>query len=397
MRYLFQKVSLRQWFGEKTRSREGLTLVEVLVALVIALILGAGVYQIFSGTQRTFAVNTALGHLQDEGRFAMSILRSEIRGSGYMGCQSDNFVTLLAVDIAENPVLNFRQAIYGLEAKDDGWIRSGGGGSGGIPVDPTAEGLQEFNLTDPVPLKGSDILVVRGVRSSMPERRLKDDDNYLTMQDILNLDSDYPVSLAPGGGDVLVASSCKDSVLFESNAYQSSSPSISVVDRPGTAATPGNSSNEFGAGFDKSGTVLVPQTQIFYVGEQEDGEPGLFRKIIGSGTHADGGFHYDTKSELVASGVERFLVRYYAEGTDQHGNAFRNLYVPASEILGWHAVRSLRIGLLVRSGEIADNLTPPDSGEYYVSGDEDVDFEAPGDRRLRMVFSGTVTLRNRSR
>lgn len=398
---------MRQGLGAKNGNQAGLTLVEVLVALAIALILGAGIYQIFAGTQRTFAVNRNLGALQDDGRFAMYVLRSEIRGAGYMGCQSENFISLLSVDIADYPTLNFRRAIYGLEADGAGWKDSNG-----AAVDPTATGLAGLNLANPAPLAGSDILVVRGVRPFLPERKVNDDPSYLTTQDSIELipapgDPGYtpptppdpipptPPAFAGGGGDVLVAGSCKQSLLFESNAYASNT--IQVRPRAATATTPGNSSNEFETSFEKGSTVLIPQTQIFYVGAQDNGEPGLYRKIIGSGLTDTGGFTLSAQPELIASGVERFLVRYYGEGVTEFGATIVDPYDPASEVSDWGNVRSIRIGLLMRSEQESDNLTTPDTTQYYVSGDDEYDFEAPGDRRLRMVFTGTITLRNRVR
>lgn len=409
MRYFFKKFFLRQGLGAKNGNQAGLTLVEVMVALVIALILGAGIYQIFAGTQRTFTVNRSLGTLQDDGRFAMYVLRSEIRGAGYMGCQSENFNNILSVDIADYPTLNFRQAVYGLEADGTGWLDNKG-----VTINPSLTGLKELNLTNPTPLPGNDILVVRGVRPFLQERKVSDDPaDYLTTEKEIKLapapgEPGYtppdpptptppsPPPLADGGGDVLVAGSCKQSVLFESKSYSGNLIKV-VAGVPAPPSSIGNSTDEFGTSFEKGSTILIPQTQIFYVGAQENGEPGLFRKIIGSGLNEGGGFSLTTQPELIASGVERFLVRYYGEGVNEYGASYIDPYESASKVDNWANVRSIRIGLLMRSEEVADNLATLDTAKYYVSGDDDYDFEAPGDRRLRMVFTGTITLRNRVR
>jgi type IV pilus assembly protein PilW len=61
----------------------GYTLVEILVALVIALFLLGGLLTLVSGTRRTNANQTALTQLQDNQRLAMSLLNDVIQHAGY--------------------------------------------------------------------------------------------------------------------------------------------------------------------------------------------------------------------------------------------------------------------------------------------------------------------------
>jgi type IV pilus assembly protein PilW len=61
----------------------GFTLVEILVALLIALFLLGGLITLVAGTRRTNANQTALTQLQDEQRLAMSLLNDVIQHAGY--------------------------------------------------------------------------------------------------------------------------------------------------------------------------------------------------------------------------------------------------------------------------------------------------------------------------
>lgn len=65
------------------RHQHGLTLVEILVALVISLFLTAGVIQLFIGTKQTYRFHDALSRLQENGRFALDRMTWDIRMAGY--------------------------------------------------------------------------------------------------------------------------------------------------------------------------------------------------------------------------------------------------------------------------------------------------------------------------
>jgi len=61
----------------------GYTLVEILIALLIALFLLGGLLTLVTGTRQTNANQTALTQLQDEQRLAMSLLNDVIQHAGY--------------------------------------------------------------------------------------------------------------------------------------------------------------------------------------------------------------------------------------------------------------------------------------------------------------------------
>ena len=75
------------------------------------------------------------------------------------------------------------------------------------------------------------------------------------------------------------------------------------------------------------------------------------------------------------------------DGTNGDGTANRYLSFGASD-LNMDRVVSLRIFLLVRS--LNDNLTTEPSAYFFVTQEP-----APDDKRLRKVFTTTITLRNK--
>jgi type IV pilus assembly protein PilW len=63
--------------------QRGYTLIEILVALLIAIFLLAGLFTILQNTRRSSSNQTGLTQLQDEQRMAMSLLNDVIQNAGY--------------------------------------------------------------------------------------------------------------------------------------------------------------------------------------------------------------------------------------------------------------------------------------------------------------------------
>lgn len=68
---------------QATRYQRGLTLVEILVAMVISAFLIAGVIQIFISSKQTYRSYDALSRIQENGRFALETMSRDIRAAGY--------------------------------------------------------------------------------------------------------------------------------------------------------------------------------------------------------------------------------------------------------------------------------------------------------------------------
>lgn len=88
---------LRNMQNGMGRRQRGLTIVEILVALLVSLILIAGVIQIFVGTRQTYRFQDALARVQENGRFAVETISRDLRLAGFVGC-----TTLISV--TPNPV-----------------------------------------------------------------------------------------------------------------------------------------------------------------------------------------------------------------------------------------------------------------------------------------------------
>ncbi|WP_272493072.1 PilW family protein [Atopomonas sediminilitoris] len=66
------------------KSQRGLSVVELMIALVLGLILMTGIIQVFLTSRLTYATNEAMGRLQENGRFALDFISRNARNAGYI-------------------------------------------------------------------------------------------------------------------------------------------------------------------------------------------------------------------------------------------------------------------------------------------------------------------------
>lgn len=66
--------------------QRGLSLIELMVAILLSSLLLLGVLELYSNTSRTDRSGSALAELQDDARVAMEFIKRDIRRAGYLGC-----------------------------------------------------------------------------------------------------------------------------------------------------------------------------------------------------------------------------------------------------------------------------------------------------------------------
>lgn len=64
----------------------GISLIEVMIALVVGVVILGGVMQLLIGSKETYQTSDAVARLQENGRFAIETLARDIRLAGHMGC-----------------------------------------------------------------------------------------------------------------------------------------------------------------------------------------------------------------------------------------------------------------------------------------------------------------------
>lgn len=345
----------------------GISLVELMVAMVVGLLLVAGIAQAFLSQRQTYRLQEALGRTQENGRYALDWIAREARMSGYLGCdrQAARKDALNANTLFQ---ARWDRPIEGFNAADaSSWNAS----------------IAEAGLTagtgggDEV-RGGTDILVLRrGAEPGLPLAQA-----MTSASDGLRVVPRTPPPVQ--AGDLLVLSDCKRSTLFQATAYDATTGDIAHA--IGTSPAPGNqttSLSDAGPDFDRDAEVTPLQTVVLFVGTDGRGRPALRRKV---GT---------APSEVLASGVENMQVLYGLDVGTADGIA--NRYVPAQHVpsSAWPNVVTVRVAMLLQS---EDELAGPADTRAYRLLDQEVSASGSithaGDRRLRRVVSTTVNLRN---
>jgi len=325
---------------KSSRNQQGMTLVEMMVAMTIGLVLLGGIITVLSSSQSTYRVNEALARLQENARYAFQLLSRDIRMAGYRGCAGDGVaVTNVLVD-ATGFLWRLDQPLEGFEATGDP----------ALPSEVTS------------PLGSRDVIVVRGVEG--------------TGTNVLSHPSDSAgLSIPSGSGleinDTVLVSSCQGAAIFQVTGI-SASGGQDTIEHDGGAGKP-NSTTTLGRTF-TGGEMARIGTRIYYIRLNPRGIPALYWK------------RGSEKAEELVEGIENMQIRY---GEDTNGDRAADVYRTADQVTDWEAVVSVRIDLLVQS--IEDGITS--KPQAYTFNGENI---TPTDRRLRQTFSSVIALRNRA-
>ena len=135
--------------GAPMRRPHGFSLVELLVSMTLGLILLGGMIAVFAGNRRSADINEATTHMQENVRFALGAIASDIRMAGHQGCLDFNGS---AIDIITKspPSADLRQtAIGGAVVKSDKWDPAPALGSGAgafVPPDTAVVGTHALTV-----------------------------------------------------------------------------------------------------------------------------------------------------------------------------------------------------------------------------------------------------------
>lgn len=77
----------------RTGSARGFTLIELMVAMLLGMVVVAGVGSVFLSNQRVYRTNRALSDVQDSSRVAFELLARDIRNAGLTACSNSGRVS----------------------------------------------------------------------------------------------------------------------------------------------------------------------------------------------------------------------------------------------------------------------------------------------------------------
>ncbi|MFA1726944.1 PilW family protein [Xanthomonas nasturtii] len=374
---------MRRATSDRTRTR-GISLIELMIALVIGLVLLLGVIQVFAASKAAYRLSEGLARTQENARFAMDYLQRDLRMAGHFGCASDQARLQRVGDLQSNfsatadEALNFMVSIQGYEANGtapSGVVTLGAEVAGWTPGLPAS-------ITGLAPLAGSDIVVLR----------------FLSAQGVPvtavtpGTSTRFTVSAARWGAltqdgvatpQLFGVADCSYADVFQASVVAPSTGDVTVA----------RSIERYAGQPTGQASLYRAESIVYYVGRGASGEPALFRARYNGGAY--------TAEELV-EGIESLQFIY---GQDRVADIAANPpsgYVDVqntaaslgSTAAEWRRVGSVQVGLLVRSPDSASAAAPEAANRPSVLGVQFAPPTAP-DGKVRGVYDTTVALRNR--
>lgn len=357
-----------------THQRQGgLTIVEIMVAMVLSLVLMAGVLQVFVGSKNTYRVNDAMSRLQEDGRMGLEYLSRDVRMAGYSGCSRYGPVTN-TLNSSSNIAYDFAVGVMGY---DD------------VAATPPAA----LNVLSNTPLAGTDVIIVRR-QADNPVRIVQNNNGAQLFAEVISTEAG---ACANGTarisgiceGDILMVSDCRKSRVFQTGNIQTAGTGSGIslnVTHP-ASGTPGNAITSWGGAsapddevFGDDAEIVKVVSYIYFVANNASGVPTLYRQ---DGLAA---------AVEIAQGVEDMQILYGVDASPTDVNQSADSYLAAGAVTDWDNVVSVRLHLLMRT--IDNNLAEAEQTYRYVGNDVDAD---AGDRYIRKEFTALVALRNRLR
>lgn len=327
---------------------QGLTLVELMVAMVLGLVVIGGAVSLTMANRQSFRTNEGLSQVQESARTAFELLSRDIREAAVSGCDRQSLVVNV---LDPGSGLGWWGTWFGVRGHD-----------GDADTSAASFGTDERDRiadTDALQLQG-----IRGVPMSLVSH------NAGSSQMVI----EEPVA-AIEAGDVMFVCDFDHSAIFQVTAFDG----VDTITHAAGSGTPGNCTIQLGRSLDpctSSQTWTFPQNAMlghmlatdWYIGANgrvEDGGRSLYRQTLGPGGVV--------QIEEIVAGVSDMQLTYLVDEEDE--------FLPADNAAvdgSWDDVLAVRVELTVQSAETR------------VSTDL-----AVNQGRLDSTFSQIITLRNR--
>jgi type IV pilus assembly protein PilW len=380
-------------------SAAGFTIVELMVALIIALLITAAVGSLYVTSNQSARVQDGSSGIDETLRAVEADMAREIRKAGYFGCyrwkenpnyakdqyEGNLYQRTARVPLAQNGKGPIPMDTFG--AKQIVKLGPGYDVSGGGATTSTITPLQ----ATVTPLPGSEFV---SVSYGQPQAFLKD--ALINGTDKLVLNKKISVK----NGQPLIVSSCDAMTLMRSDSGGDGSTPVDVISHdpalddnvelktPDGVATP-----EVYHKFSQGSTVMSLASSVFFLGQKANEPPTLY--VLSPDSDSD-------PAQPLAANVEQLNVLYGVDKEDGTPLSF-NTATSVEAAQDWSRVRAVKVGLVVRSA--IDSVSSAGASAANRVGINFVWNPAQGryepqntatDNRLRKAHVFTVAIRGRT-
>lgn len=342
-----------------TRLQQGLSLVELMIAMALSMLLMLGAMQMFLSSKQTYVANSALSRVQESGRFAMNFISYDLRNAGFRGeCLSPiNALTASAND----PRYDLNAGIRGWEAQTN------------IPTWPDNFSTEKKAATDSIVIKHAAV----SAGSVNTANTISADAASIPMASVTS---------SVTNGAYVVLSNAQGCDMFKSGTNTSTAI---------TKAGAGNTGNFSQSYFPEITKVLLFQSHQYFIKNGASGTPSLYRARWSDGSTTG-------VIEEMVEGIFDLQLEYgLGTGAGSNRAAANSAFVKANAVTDWGNVVAVKVRLLALGDQI--NASPElqsydrEKGLICKRGDaacavaDTIDIP---DRRLAQVFTSTISLRN---
>ncbi|NQD91986.1 pilus assembly protein PilW [Pseudomonas sp. CrR25] len=321
----------------------GLSLIELMIAILLSSLLLLGVLQMFSDTSSSDRANTALARLQESGRVALEILKQDLRRTGYIGCASP-----LSPAIAEGhtPTRAF-------------------------PAD--AIGEQDTDTLEGAGTASDTLVIVHG--SSIPAQLISISGANATL-----VTSDANLQIGDGEGQEFVLTDCDKVYVFSATVSEPDNNDVST-----DLATRDELEYKYELSQIKDGNGNTPK----FIGNLTAEGSQILR--LGQVTYeVSNGALRKNGAEMIAN-VDNFQVLYGVSASGQ--TRWLNADDLTNSLRG--QISRVQISLVIASPDNA--ASGPSNQTFNIANiGSDTVLAAANDQRIRRLFTTTIDMRNRS-
>lgn len=337
-----------------TRGNLGFSLIELMVAMLVGLLVLAGVIQVVFNSKRSYVDNQETAFIQDNTRYALDIIAKDFRSAGYRGCANNDPSIVNVITNAAGVADAFN--VQALTALD-----------GAVPA----------NLVNYVPPAGQnapDSLTLRTVSNENEIQVQTHNPRAASITTWQNL------RFTPGTPLMAIDASCQSVAFLVASQVMQNQINYAGAANCTSALTSDASFNcamgaptsvrPLGAG----SRILPYVANTYFIGPSTllDNMPALKRRFIT--VNPAGQMVYST--EEIAQGVENMQI-FYGVDTD-NDQLVNGLFVDANAVTAagtWNQVIAMNIRLTLRSNNAIGNTGQPDG-------------------YLRKQVASTISLRN---
>lgn len=321
----------------------GLTLIELMIALVLSSVIIAGIIQVFLANREAYNLTESLVRVQENGRFAMSFITTALRQSGNYGCVPE-------IDLEANNI----QSQVDAEIPDINTIQTNAVATLGNTTNGAA-------VTDS--FDAPDTLTLMVTTNNTAQVASATNATTLAITDGASFEED----------DYVLVSNCQvgDFIKLAAN-----SNAAQIVDATGGMRT----------NFYEIANLVSTVTEVQFVHYFVDDDALNVRTI----NPADG----SRDTQVLLNGIENIQFTYGVDSNDDYVvDYFDDIDAVSAE---GHVpnIVAVKIFVLAVSGGDGDRLNVVTEEQTLVLNGQTATMP-DGDLRLRKVFESTVSLRNR--